>query len=92
VFLHDVGEHEPAVTVVEEALELHRAVDLGDPLGRGRAELVLGGCLLRLGRREAAREHLQDAGHWFDLNPAATADERARVERLLEEVTRRAGG
>ncbi len=92
VFLSEVGEHDAAATLLEEAIGLHRSQDLGDPVGLGRAEFALGGCLARLGKKEAARGHLNEAARLLDASPGATADERSRVRRRLEELDLPAGG
>ncbi|MCY2959065.1 MAG: serine/threonine-protein kinase [Planctomycetota bacterium] len=91
VFLTDLGEHERAVQCAEEAIALHRARDLGDAVALGRAEFILGNCLARLGQRDAAVEHLKEADRLLDANPATAREERARVQRALEELDARDG-
>ena len=89
--LADLGAHAAAMPPLEEVIGLHRKQDLGDPAGLGRAEFVLGRCLSRLDRNEAARDHLRAAARALDASPAATADERARVHQVLVEADLRAG-
>jgi tetratricopeptide (TPR) repeat protein len=91
VFHADVGEHEQAVALFREAVELHHAQDLGDPLGLGRVESVLGTSLARLGRRDEARLHLDEAARLFDAHPGASEEERARVRKSLEAIDRAPG-
>ncbi|MCC6406471.1 MAG: tetratricopeptide repeat protein [Planctomycetes bacterium] len=86
VFLSDVGECERAIPSFEEALALLRAQASGDPLAPARAEYVLGLCLARVGRPDAAREHLTEAARLYDATPGAPAAERERVQRNLDEL------
>jgi len=88
VFLSDVDECEPAVPLLEEAIGLHRSEEAADPLALGRAQLVLGRCLWRAGRLEAAREHLLEAARLLDASPGATADERSKARGFVVETER----
>ncbi|MBK7876611.1 MAG: serine/threonine protein kinase [Planctomycetes bacterium] len=92
VFHSDVGEAARAEELVREAIALHAAHDLRDPLALARAESVLGGALARLGRKEEAREHLEAAARLFEGQPSAGEGELARVRRFLERLDRPAGG
>lgn len=92
VFLLDLGEHAHAVPGLDEALALHRDHALDDPVGRGRIEATLGRCWTRLGKWGEARAHLREAARLFDSATSAGADERARIQDLLTELERRAGG
>ena len=91
VFLTDIGEHERSVQFVEEAIDVFRSQDQGDVAALSRAKYVLGSALARLGRRDAAVEHLKDAGRLFDTSPTTTKAESARVRRRLAELARANG-
>ena len=91
VFLFDVGDDEPAARLLRGALDLHRTQALADDVGLGRAELVLGRCLLRLGQVEPARAHLTAAARRLDASPAATPEDRTAAHRALAELAPGAG-
>lgn len=86
VFLSDIGECNRAAPLVEEAIGLHRSRNLGDPLALGRAETVLGSCLVQMGQQETAREHLGEAVRLLDADPGASPEERSRAHRRLESL------
>jgi Flp pilus assembly protein TadD len=92
VLLTEIGERERAERLIDDAIELHRSHELNDPAGLGRAEFALGSCLSHGGNDAQARQHMKEAARLLDATPAATADERARVHKRLEELERRAGG
>lgn len=68
----------PHDALVLHALAQHRAQDTGDPAGEGHAFLGLGTAHLRLGRYEAATDHLRSALELF-----RTADDPAGQARVL---------
>jgi hypothetical protein len=86
VFLCDLGELEPAGDLAREAMEIFRAAELPDGASLGRAQYVLGRCLLLGGERAAAAEHLREAVRLLEGSPSAGAEERARVGRDLQSL------
>jgi DNA-binding CsgD family transcriptional regulator len=72
------GDLERAVTLFEEALELHDRLPV--PLERGRTLLALGMTHRRARHRRAARERLLEAATLFDDVGAAIWRDRARRE------------
>ena len=72
------GDLERAVTLLEEALELHDRLPV--PLERGRTLLALGMTHRRARHRRAARERLLEAATLFDDVGAAIWRDRARRE------------
>ena len=91
VFLFDRKEHDAAIPLLEEAVVLHRAMEVPDQAELGRAELVLGRCLARNGAFAPAIERLRAGIEALDGSPVVGAEERAYARKVLEEVRRRAG-
>jgi DNA-binding CsgD family transcriptional regulator len=80
------GAVDEAMAHYEEALVLHRQVEL--PLDRGRTLLALGAAQRRAKRRREARETLEEALSVFERIGAALWAERARAE--LKRISGRA--
>jgi DNA-binding CsgD family transcriptional regulator len=80
------GAVDEAMAHYEEALTLHRQVEL--PLDRGRTLLALGAAQRRLKRRREARETLEEGLAVFERIGASLWAERARVE--LKRISGRA--
>ncbi len=72
------GELDEATALFEQAVERHEAV--GDPFGRARALLALGGVRRRTLQKSAAREAIEAALAGFEELGAATWVKRARDE------------
>lgn len=72
------GELDQAAELLDEAVRRHEAV--GDPFGRGRALLALGGVRRRQRQKRLARRALEDALAAFDELGAATFAALARLE------------
>jgi DNA-binding CsgD family transcriptional regulator len=73
------GEIDAAASLLEDAVALHD--ELGDPLGRGRALLSLGGVRRRRKQKRAAREAIEEAAQIFGNCGAEWWAERARSEQ-----------
>ncbi|MEQ1633385.1 MAG: tetratricopeptide repeat protein, partial [Planctomycetota bacterium] len=91
-FLLDVGDFDAAAESAAAALAAFRRSDRADAVSQGRAELVLGASFAQLGRLSVAREHLLEAARLLKDANSSTPAERARVQELLDDVARRAGG
>ena len=72
-----------AAVVLAEALEVHRAHELGDAAGEGRCEFRLGSCLSRTERRAEARAHLLEAVRLLESATDVSDSERAYVQEQL---------
>ena len=93
VFQFAIGATARAIELATEAISLQHHAAVADAAGTalaglGRAELLLGRCLLQTGQREAAREHLAEAVRQLDASPTATIDERASARQLLSNAER----